>query len=82
MGGNIDEWRYRCPNGHASWKYRPRNNDYRCDVCGWVGPHLIDFKDRIDVREIVRHRDWCGAVAVWMREHGLNEFVCVDFGTR
>jgi len=40
-------WRYRCPEGHSTWK--PRANGYYCERCECVYAKLTDWKTKQEV---------------------------------
>jgi len=50
----YEPWRYRCPNGHASWTARdtgdgmrngePADTRFRCETCGVEFDRLRDAK--------------------------------------
>lgn len=52
-----DPWRYRCPNGHASWHRRPGDQtpgNYYCECCQTYFDELQDMKaspERSDTQE-------------------------------
>jgi transposase-like protein len=53
MSVYMDEWRYTCPNGHASWTGNARG-DYRCRSCGVVFSLLFDTKAGMYVTRTAR----------------------------
>jgi hypothetical protein len=44
---SADPWRYRCPNGHASWEGFATSDDYHCKTCGvrFSKDELVDMRE-------------------------------------
>ena len=41
---SADPWRFRCPEGHASWTPRSTAGDYYCEACDATFTRLVDAK--------------------------------------
>jgi len=44
---DADPWRYRCPNGHASWEGFANSEDFHCKACGvrFSKDELLDMRE-------------------------------------
>lgn len=42
--GNARSWRYRCPNGHTSWRHRTTKPGIYCTTCSQRHQYIIDAK--------------------------------------
>lgn len=41
-----DKWRFRCPEGHASWRSDRLSDAYWCEHCDSEFKKLVDWKHK------------------------------------